>query len=221
MTRWAFIYVLVDPADDIPMYVGKTMRPGMRQRRHVTERGQRPIHRWVAALLAEGKEPELIIVERIDVAEWADRERAWVRHLRATGHASLNVACGGNGAPGVIPSPETRAKLRAATLATWHRAPRTMTPEHLAAWREGSRLAVRTPEWRAKIAASHRGKRLSPETRVRISVNRRGKGRGPRSASLREKLRVQKLGERNPQAKLTYPKAEEIRARYAAGGVSL
>jgi hypothetical protein len=79
---------------------------------------------------------------------------------------------------------------------------------HSALTVERMRKRVFTPEWRARLSASMKGKKLSPENRVKAI------------ARLRAAKRISLPGERNGRAKLNREEVEEIREIYKNGGIS-
>lgn len=219
--KTTFIYALLDPRTNAIRYVGKADDPHRRWRRHCTETGRTHRHWWIAQLCATGHKPTLRILEEVPCSEWIQREVWWIAHLRQNGCDLTNHCAGGNGAPGISPSSATREKIRAGVVRAWQENPRTMSAEHKAAFVSSRAGAIVSEETRAKIRARITGYVRSTETRQRISEAKRGKPHTPHSIETRAKLRQQKLGERNPLAKLTMEKARAIRERYAAGGVSL
>lgn len=107
------IYCLIDPRTKEIRYVGKTINPERRLRKHLidTERNHRV--NWIRSVLNDGIRPVLEVLERCSEDAWREAERFWISYLRFLGARLTNSIDGGNGGN---PSPETREKLRLAKL---------------------------------------------------------------------------------------------------------
>ena len=214
------IYALIDPRTNEIRYVGKTDDLKTRIRRHNTEKGKDHRYYWIHQLHQCGLKPEVIILEVVTKENWQERERYWISFYRDQGARLVNIADGGNGAPGVKPSLETLFKMSESMKKSWIGRPRVkITEEHRKVFTMEGRK--HTPETKLKMSVASKGVKKSPEAIEHIRKAKTGAKYGPISEEKREKLRVQKLGERNPMAKLTHEKAEEIRCKYAAGDISL
>jgi hypothetical protein len=97
------IYVLIDPLDFRPRYVGKAKSAKSRLRRHFLDARRRdsPVHCWIRKLIAAGRAPEVRIIETCEEQDWPMREKSAIASARAEWPGLLNVAAGGNepGAP--------------------------------------------------------------------------------------------------------------------------
>lgn len=97
MTRAKFVYVLEDPRDGEIRYVGVTENPKARYGHHcrLSENIGKRAHRarWICSLLELGLKPEMVLLERAD--DWDEAERRWIRNLRAIGCHLVNGNDGG------------------------------------------------------------------------------------------------------------------------------
>lgn len=96
------IYALVDPRDDVVRYVGFSKFPRRRLRFHLKRRNSsRRLSAWVMELQRLGKQPRMIILERVAEHEWEAIEKRWIAHYRSEPYGSLllNVLDGGDGNP--------------------------------------------------------------------------------------------------------------------------
>lgn len=151
-----YTYIYFD-ADWVPYYVGK----GRHNRKRVKEQLEVPPN------------------ERIQVFYFVEEWEAFECEIELIsffgrtidGGTLQNVATGGPGCPGVIPSDETRAK-RSRSL----------------------KGRVFTPEWRAKISASCKGRTIPEATRKASSKALKGK---PKSAEHRAKIAAALKGNKN------------------------
>lgn len=91
------IYGLSDPETDIVRYVGQTDGdPDYRYHRHVTQaqygRERNKIKaQWIASLLAKGKKPLLVILEKCPLCQLNKREQWWIQHFTSAGNELVNV----------------------------------------------------------------------------------------------------------------------------------
>ena len=90
-----------------------------------------------------------------------EREKFWIAQFNSKSPHGYNLTDGGDGAPGFIPSEETKAKRSAKMKG------RKLSPEHYARLVEANRH--HSPESYKKAAEKNRGRHLSPETRAKLS----------------------------------------------------
>jgi hypothetical protein len=103
-----FVYTLADPRDGAVRYVGASTNPYARAH-EAPKHAKGPKGVWLRELRALDLKPQLAIVEEVAPDDdWEEREKHWISAIPGL----LNVATGGNGAPGFERSPETREKLR-------------------------------------------------------------------------------------------------------------
>lgn len=136
--------------DGLPFYCGKTVfNVSDRLAGHrfdAKKAPTRPVCQWILAVGAflRAQTVEVVPIE----ANWAKRERAWIKTLRAINPDCANVSEGGTGSPGYVFTAEVRARHRAGLL--------------------GHEVSAET---RAKISASTKGRVVSAETRAKMSIN--------------------------------------------------
>ena len=100
-----------------------------------------------------------------------------------------NRTDGGDGASGLIHTPEHRAKISAA------RKGKTLSPETKEKMSAAKKGIPRSPETKEKMSAANKGKTLSPETRAKLSAANKGK---TLSLETKEKMSAANKGENNP-----------------------
>jgi hypothetical protein len=154
-------------------YVGKTTHsPRTRLRRHVDEAhlGTTHVSRWIRSL---PRDPDVVVLEKEHVGSIDEAERAWIALLRRYGCRLTNMTDGGDGqSPGWAPSSTTRRKMSLAGKR------RYADPVKGAKGREDS----------ARGGRLLRGITRSPETRAKIAETLRGRRNGPPSAETRDKI---------------------------------
>lgn len=116
--RLTWIYALCERGGENPRYVGKTCRGlNVRHKGHIADgfkKRRLPVHRWVA------REHEAVrgtCIRALEIvaadADWAAREKFWIRRLREQGHDLLNLTEGGEGHAGIVWPAERREKVAA------------------------------------------------------------------------------------------------------------
>jgi hypothetical protein len=129
------IYGLHDPDTKALRYVGKAKCAQSRFKRHIAESRTetRPVCQWIAALIADGKLPEVRVLEAVPDDQWKAAERRLIAEHRKTSDL-LNLAPGGD-----MPS-QTREQRQDAARASWKAA--NSTPQR-AAFNKAKRNAGR------------------------------------------------------------------------------
>jgi len=91
-----FIYVIKHPTTLEVKYVGKTIDPKYRFRKHLTERNKTYKCQWIKGMLAKGLKPLFEVIEECNSDNWEDRERHFIAHYRSvTITGLLNITDGG------------------------------------------------------------------------------------------------------------------------------
>lgn len=158
-----YIYGLIDPVTNRIRYIGKSTRPRGRLSDHCNERS--PCHRthWIQSLLAQGKRPLLIVLERLAAdADWQAVERQWIAFGREQGWPLVNGTDGGDGVCGL--SPEARERIATAWIGRRHRA------ESLAKIGRASRGRRHTAEHKARMSQKMQGREITPTHRRNLSL---------------------------------------------------
>jgi hypothetical protein len=161
--KQTIIYALCDPDTIEVRYVGKTTNLKRRIYEHLHRKdcAHTPVRRWVAKLQRGGKQPVVCVIE-VCGDDWAARERHWIAAYRADGGRMLNLSDGGDGAGGIVLTPERRAHLSAVAKAQGRRPPRpAVIPPH-----------PQSAETRAKISRARQGMRFTPEHRLALSAKK-------------------------------------------------
>lgn len=114
------IYALCEP-DYTPRYVGKTVRHlHERHKAHIAaaRRNPRlPVHRWIKKRMDANQPLVIWLLEYVaPEADWAARERYWIKRFRDRGDRLLNLTDGGEGLAGHTFSQEHRDKIAASLL---------------------------------------------------------------------------------------------------------
>jgi len=93
-----FIYTLIDPRNGQVKYVGKTVDPKDRLRRHIAIRLDQPMTKckqWIAQLLASGLRPLMSVIDTCKTSDWESVEKMYIKKFRDSGVDITNIADGG------------------------------------------------------------------------------------------------------------------------------
>jgi group I intron endonuclease len=96
-----FIYGLIDPNTNELRYVGKSVNPKMRLRKHISERSKHDSYkdRWVRKLYRDGKKPELLIIDEVLKSNWQFWEIHYISYFKGIGCRLTNGTIGGDQPP--------------------------------------------------------------------------------------------------------------------------
>lgn len=140
------IYGLVDPRTFQVRYIGKSVRPEERLKRHLREASytaDTPKLNWLRELASHGLQPILHTLETVSIDEWEHAEKEWIAHYRACGAELTNVADGGlnftkefwdsmspaerqefiDTRKAIIETPEVKSRIKRAHQAWWDSQP--------------------------------------------------------------------------------------------------
>lgn len=203
MSETTYIYALHDPRDWSMVYVGKTNNP----KRRIVDHSQRPRRVVLRQLIEELKKSNLSldisILHKCPYQEWQFWEKFWITTVRNSGAKLLNLMPGGNGAPD---SSVLSAAQRGRIVTQETRA--RISASHI-----GKKMPPKTPEQRARQSAAQMGRKFSRETINKISTALTGRKIGPHSAEWKAKVSAKHLGRKRP------PFSSEWRANISAGGM--
>jgi len=100
MSNPVYIYMLCDPIDGEPRYVGKTVYPNDRYVAHISEAKsgkQSSKCDWIRLLLQQDKKPVFEIIDCVDFKDWQNIEIKYIKEFIELGANLTNVAKGGEG----------------------------------------------------------------------------------------------------------------------------
>lgn len=88
-----YVYALRDPRNRECFYVGVTVNPWARLEGHrkPENASSAELGRYVTAMLSEGVEPEMVLLEKTDFSKLLDRENHHIDRLRSEGASLLNI----------------------------------------------------------------------------------------------------------------------------------
>ncbi len=97
-----YIYILMDPISEEVRYVGKSVNPEVRVRKHISEskNSKTNNHRvnWIKNLLRHGLRPKMEVIDAIE-GDWEWLEEYWVSQFKTWGFKLVNSTNGGENPP--------------------------------------------------------------------------------------------------------------------------
>lgn len=90
-----YIYILVDPRDNQPKYVGKSINPRSRLYQHTYKFHHTLCGNWLKSLSRQGLKPLMEIIDESDDGNWGWLEQYWIEQFKAWGFPLKNIALGG------------------------------------------------------------------------------------------------------------------------------
>lgn len=96
-TMYTYIYGLREVDKKQLRYIGKSNDPVGRLRKHKQESKLKKTHKdcWIRSCLSSGKKIEYIIIEKVIIENWAEREKYWINFYKDSD--IVNHAQGGKG----------------------------------------------------------------------------------------------------------------------------
>lgn len=96
-----FIYGLIDPITNELRYIGKSINPKARLRKHISERYNHDSYkdRWIRKLIDCENRPELIIIDEVLKDEWVFWEKHYISYFKMIGVRLTNTTLGGDQPP--------------------------------------------------------------------------------------------------------------------------
>lgn len=177
------IYALVDEIG-VPRYVGQTnKRLATRLSQHFSLARNGPWNRPLDAWLRACPTATIIPLE-VNPGNSNERERHWIKQMRAGGIDLLNITPGGNGeghrrSADVVE--KTASKRRGRPISDEHRSKLSvahtgvpLSAAHKAAIGRGTASVPRTPEWNRNISEAKRGDRNPMSAKNRAARTARG-----------------------------------------------
>jgi len=96
-----YIYGLIDPITNKLRYIGKSISPKIRLRKHISERHKHDSYkdRWIRKVLLCNAKPELIIIDIVPSSEWQFWEKFYISYFKGLAVKLTNTTEGGDQPP--------------------------------------------------------------------------------------------------------------------------
>ena len=96
-----YIYGLVDTIKNELKYVGKSINPKSRYRKHLQDSKKKISYKdkWIYSLLENNNKPELLIIDEVDEGNWIFWEKHYISYYKFIGCKLTNISEGGENPP--------------------------------------------------------------------------------------------------------------------------
>lgn len=96
-----YIYGLCEPTTGELRYIGKSVSPNNRFRRHISDVNKYNSYkdRWIRGLISENKKPSMFIIDVVNKEEWVFWERFYISYFNYLGCRLTNTTGGGDEPP--------------------------------------------------------------------------------------------------------------------------
>lgn len=177
-----YIYVLIDPTNEMVRYVGKSDNIDIRLKEHIRKVKIANTHKnnWILSLLKNDLKPIIKIIDVVDILEWKFWECFWIDMFKTWGFDLTNTANGGGGGNlGAEVNLKISKKLKGRVI---------------------------SDETKEKLKKIKLGSKHSEETKINFSKNRKGELNGmynkkhsiETKQKIGEKSKINNMGVKNP-----------------------
>ena len=116
-----FIYGLIDPSNNELKYIGKSVNPKNRFRKHLQDSVKKITFKdkWINKLIKNNQKPELIIIDVVDSNDWVFWEKHYIAYYKYIGCSLTNLTDGGDNPPnrkGIKRTKDEIEKIRKSNL---------------------------------------------------------------------------------------------------------
>lgn len=187
------IYGLFHPETDELRYIGKTVKPlSHRLSNHIynarVTRHNKHLSNWIGSIILLGQRPVIKCLEECDEKVWQQREMYWI----SIQPNLINLTEGGDGAVGLMHSPETLEKIRLSKIGFKHSEEFKKQKSIL------FKNIERTLEWKFNISKAKKGLKATEEAKKNLSESHKGyvmpqEQKDKIRASLKGRLRSQEV----------------------------
>ena len=95
--RKVYIYGLVDKSKNELKYIGKSINPQSRYRKHLQDSNKKISYKdkWIYSLLENKNKPELLIIDEVNEDNWVFWEKHYISYYKSIGCKLTNISEGG------------------------------------------------------------------------------------------------------------------------------
>jgi hypothetical protein len=108
-----FIYGLIDGSKSELKYIGKSINPQSRYRKHLQNSNKKITYKdnWICSLLENNKKPELLIIDEVDECDWEFWEKHYISYYKSIGCKLTNMSDGGENPPNLRGRKRTKEEI--------------------------------------------------------------------------------------------------------------
>jgi hypothetical protein len=111
--RKVYIYGLVDKLKNELKYIGKSINPQSRYRKHLQDSHKKISYKdnWIYSLLENNNKPELLIIDEVDEHNWDFWEKHYISYYKSIGCKLTNISEGGENPPNLTGRKRTKEEI--------------------------------------------------------------------------------------------------------------
>ena len=108
-----YIYGLVDSIKNELKYIGKSINPTSRYRKHIQDSKKKISYKdkWIFSLLQNNNKPELIIIDIVENENWVFWEKHYIAYYKFIGCKLTNISEGGDNPPNLTGRKRTKDEI--------------------------------------------------------------------------------------------------------------
>jgi group I intron endonuclease len=108
-----YIYGLVDNFDNELRYIGKSINPKSRLRKHIQDSKTKKTYRdkWIFSLIEKNEKPELLIIDEVNNHNWEFWEKHYISYYKSLGARLTNLTEGGENPPNNIGKKKSKEEV--------------------------------------------------------------------------------------------------------------
>jgi hypothetical protein len=111
--RKVYIYGLVDKSKNELKYIGKSINPQSRYRKHLQDSNKKISYKdkWIYSLLENNNKPELLIIDEVNEDNWVFWEKHYISYYKSIGCKLTNISEGGDNPPNLTGRKRTKEEI--------------------------------------------------------------------------------------------------------------
>ena len=111
--RKVYIYGLVDKSKNELKYIGKSINPQSRYRKHLQDSHKKNSYKdnWIYSSLENNNKPELLIIDEVDEVNWEFWEKHYISYYKSIGCKLTNISEGGENPPNLTGRKRTKDEI--------------------------------------------------------------------------------------------------------------
>lgn len=166
-----YIYGLIDNVKNELKYVGKSINPQSRYRKHLQDSKQKISYKdkWISSLLNNNNKPELIIIDEVEENNWEYWEKYYISYFKFIGCKLTNILEGGENPPNHTGRKRTKEEIERISKSNLGKKRSLETRKNISLSKKGKPIPHLNNG--KKRSLSHR-KKLSLSAMGRISPNK-------------------------------------------------
>lgn len=108
-----YIYGLIDKTTNELKYIGKSINPQSRYRKHLQDSHKKISYKdnWIYSSLLKNEKPELLIIDEVNEDNWIFWEKHYISYYKSIGCKLTNISEGGDNPPNLTGRKRTKEEI--------------------------------------------------------------------------------------------------------------